>query len=111
MGNCLNRREKKYCQSRFGRIAIADDQAFKAKTHGFFISPYRQDLMARAGVSDVYSESKELLQLFLCSEVATTPVFRVTNALGEAVEDQQEQAIRHEELPEGEVVYARWTAA
>ena len=36
--------------------------------------------MARAGVSDVYSESNDLLQLFLCIEVATTQVFRVTNA-------------------------------
>lgn len=62
--------------------------------------------MARAGVSDVYSESNDLLQRFLCIEVATTPVFRVTHALGEALEDQQEQAIRPEELPEGEVVYA-----
>lgn len=106
MGNCLNRREKKYCQSRFGRIAIADDPAFQAKTHGFFISPYLQDLMTRAGVSDVYSESNDRLQRFLGIEVATTPVFRVTNALGEALEDQQEQAIRHEALPEGEGVYA-----
>jgi hypothetical protein len=62
--------------------------------------------MARAEVSDVYSESNDLLQLFLCIEVATTLVFRVTNALGEALEDRQAQAIRHEELPEGEVVYA-----
>ena len=59
--------------------------------------------MARAGISDVYSESNDLLQGFLCIEVATTRVFRVTNALGEALEDQQEQAIRHEALPEGEV--------
>ena len=106
LGNYLNRCEKKYCQSRFGRIAIADDHVFKAKTHGFFISPYLQDLMARAGVSDVYSESNDLLRMFLCIEVATTQVFRVTNALGEALEDQQEQAIQHAALPEGEVVYA-----
>ena len=79
---------------------------FQAKTHGFFISPYLQDLMARAGVSDGYSESNDLLQRFLCIEVATTQVFRVTNALGEALEDQQEQAIPHETLPAGEVVYA-----
>ena len=57
--------------------------------------------MARAGISDVYSESNDLLQGFLCIEVATTQVFRVTNALGEALEDQQEQAIRHEALSEG----------
>ena len=62
--------------------------------------------MARAGVSDVYSESNDLLQMFLCIEVVTTQVFRVTHAVGEALEDQQEQAIRHKELPEGEVVYA-----
>lgn len=62
--------------------------------------------MARAGVSDVYSESNDLLQRFLGIEVATTQVFRVTNALGEALEDQQEPAIRHEEWPEGEVGYA-----
>ena len=99
-------RKIKYGQSRFGRIAIADDHAFQAKTHGFFISPYLQDLMARAGVSDVYSESNDLLQMFLGIEVATTPVFRVTNALGEALEDPQEQAIQHEEWPEGEGVYA-----
>jgi len=62
--------------------------------------------MARAGVSDVYRESNDLLQMFLCIEVATTPVFRVTHALGEALEVQQEQSIPHEALPEGEVVYA-----
>ena len=32
---------KKCCQSRFGRIAIADDPAFNGKPHGFFISPHR----------------------------------------------------------------------
>lgn len=79
---------------------------FQAKTHGFFISPYLQDLMARAGVSEVYSESNDLLQIFLCIKVATTQVFRVTNALGEALEDQQERAIPQEALPEGEVGYA-----
>jgi hypothetical protein len=62
--------------------------------------------MARAGISDVYSESNELLPRFLCIEVATTQVFRVTHALGEAVEDPQEQAIQHEALPAGEGVYA-----
>ena len=67
--------------------------------------------MARAGVSDVYSESNDLLQLFLCIEVATTQVFRVTNALGEALEDQQEQAIPQEELPEARWCTPRWMAA
>ena len=62
--------------------------------------------MARAGVSDACGESNDLLQRFPGIEVATTQVFRVTNTWGEAWEDRQEPAIRHEALPEGALVYA-----
>lgn len=62
--------------------------------------------MARAGVAEVYTEAQELLEQLLCIEVSRTQVYRVTHHLGEQLETGQTEAIIHEPLVEGDVVYA-----
>ncbi len=75
--------KKNTCQTRFGKIEIAHNHRFKAKTNGFFITPYLQELMALAGVSDVYSAGNDLLKAFLGIDLSVSQVYRVTNLLGE----------------------------
>lgn len=70
------------------------------------MSPYLQDLMARAGVSDVYSEAHELLEEVLCIPLSRTQMFRVTDRLGEQLESQQTVPAEVPELSDDEVVYA-----
>jgi hypothetical protein len=83
---------------------VSDSHRYEAKTNGFFISPYLQHLMARAGVSEVYSEADQLLETLLGVRCSRSQVFRVTHALGEALEDQP-VAVPTLRLENNEVVY------
>jgi len=62
-------------------------------------------MMARAGVSDVYSEAYELLEQMLCIPFSRTQMFRVTDNLGEQLEAEQNTRIDVPELAADEVVY------
>lgn len=101
----LPHHEKNSCLSRFGGIEIAKIHRFPAKVQGFFISPYLQAMMARAGVSDVYSEAYELLEQMLCIRFSRTQMFRVTDNLGEQLEAEQCVQVDVSELDADEVVY------
>ena len=61
--------------------------------------------MARAGVSDVYSESHELLEQLLCIDLSRTQIFRVTHRLGEHLEGQPTLPVEPPPLADDEVVY------
>ena len=74
-------------------IELSAVHRYKAKTNGFFISPYLQHLLVRTGVSEVYSEADQLLETLLGVKLSRSQVFRVTTALGDALED------RHASLP------------
>ncbi|MEZ5591638.1 MAG: hypothetical protein R3F53_13360 [Gammaproteobacteria bacterium] len=69
-------------------MAFSARHRYQAKTNGFFISPYLQHLMARAGVSEVYSEARSVAGDAVGRAVSHSQVFRVTSALGEALETQ-----------------------
>lgn len=62
-------------------------------------------MMARAGVSDVYSEAYELLEQMLCIRFSRTQMFRVTDNLGEQLETEQETLADVPELEAEEIVY------
>ncbi len=96
---------KNGCLSCFGSIEVAKAHRFPSKVQGFFISPYLQSLMARAGASDVYSEAHELLEQMLCIQFSRTQMFRVTDSLGEQLEAKQTSPADVPELSEDEVVY------
>lgn len=74
--------------------------------NGFFISPYLQELMAIAGVSDVYSASSKILNAFLGIDIALSQVYRVTNLLGEQLTPDLAQPLSHPPLQAQEVIYA-----
>lgn len=61
--------------------------------------------MARAGVSEVYSESHELLEHLLCIDLSRTQIFRVTHRLGAQLEGQQTLPVELPPLADDEVVY------
>lgn len=61
--------------------------------------------MARAGVSEVYTESHELLEQMLCIDLSRTQVFRVTHQLGEQLESAQAVPVEQPPLANHEVVY------
>ena len=98
--------KKNNCQTRFGQIEVAHSHRFKAKTNGFFIIPYLQELMALAGVSDVYSASSNLFRAFLQIDVSPSQVYRVSTVLGHQITLDLQQDVAHPELVNDEVVYA-----
>lgn len=87
-------------------IEIAHSHRFKAKTNGFFITPHLQELMARAGVSDVYSASNDLLEAFLGVPISLSQVYRVTHLLGEQLTTQLLEPVDHPPLTPDEIIYA-----
>ena len=98
--------KKNNCQTRFGQIEVAHSHRFKAKTNGFFITPYLQELMALAGVSDVYSASSNLFRAFLQIDVSPSQVYRVSTVLGHQITLDLQQDVAHPELVKDELVYA-----
>lgn len=62
--------------------------------------------MALAGVSDVYSQSNDLLKAFLCINISESQVYRVTDYLGQLTSDHVTTEIKHPQLAEQERVYA-----
>ena len=62
MGQAPENPQKKNCRTRFGTIELGHNHRFKPKVNGFFISPHLQNLMALAGVSDVYSAASAVRQ-------------------------------------------------
>jgi hypothetical protein len=52
---------------------------------GTRVSPYLQELLVLAGVSDVYAAAPALLERLLRIAVSTSTVYRVTRAVGEAL--------------------------
>lgn len=59
--------------------------------------------MARAGASEVYSESHELLEQLLCIDLSRTQVFRVTHQLGEPLELEQTAVVKPPSLAANEI--------
>jgi hypothetical protein len=87
-------------------VEIAHSHRFKAKTNGFFITPHLQELMARAGVSDVYSASNDLLEAFLGIPISLSQVYRVTHLLGEQLSSQLLDPVDHPLITPDEIIYA-----
>ena len=74
--------------------------------NGFFISPHLQNLMALAGVSDVYSASNDVFRAFLGIEVSGSQVYRVSNVLGNQIDLDLQKDVVHPDLVDQEVIYA-----
>jgi hypothetical protein len=85
---------------------LSKNHRFEAKCNGFFISPYLQNLMALAGVSDVYSKSNDLLNAFLGINISESQVYRVTDYIGKSVASEVMVHIEHPTLNTDERVYA-----
>lgn len=62
--------------------------------------------MALTGISEVYSQADALLERLLCISVARTQIYRVTDALGVALEDKQTEVHPVVPLAKNEWVYA-----
>lgn len=97
--------KKNRCQTRFGQVELAHSHRFKAKTNGFFITPYLQELMALAGASDVYSASNDLFKAFLGMDISATQIYRVSSLLGHQIELDLQQPVQHPDVAENEVIY------
>jgi hypothetical protein len=72
----------------------------------FSISPYLQNLMAWAGVSDVYSKSNDLLNAFLEINISESQVYRVTDRIGNQLIPDLMEEISHPQLEGNQRVYA-----
>ena len=62
--------------------------------------------MARAGVSDVYSASNDLLEAFLGTPIALSQVYRVTHLLGEQLTTPLLDPADHPPIVPDEIIYA-----
>jgi len=62
--------------------------------------------MARAGASDVYSASNDLLNAFLGIQIASSQVYRVTNLMGEQLTPDLRQQVHQPPVADQEVIYA-----
>ncbi len=70
------------------------------------MSPYLQELSVYAGHLDVYEKGAEVLGKFLRVRAHATTVYRITRALGAAIEASLYDAAQEMTLPKGETVYA-----
>lgn len=61
--------------------------------------------MSLAGISEVYSIADDLLERLLCIRVSRAQIYRVTDKLGETLEDKQTEVFPHAPLCEDEYVY------
>jgi hypothetical protein len=62
--------------------------------HGFGISPYLQELMTYAGHLECYAKSEEILEKFTQVKVSSSQVYRVTDCVGESLEEEEKRAER-----------------
>lgn len=103
---------KKKVQTRFGKISISDSHVYSEALNGYRISAYLQERMAYAGCSDVYSSSNDLINKFLCIEVNSMQVWRVTNTWGEQSENIVDASVAEEVVCSAQdVVYAELDGA
>lgn len=75
-------------QSRYGQVQVADTHSYSEAVQGFRISPYLQELMVFAGMSEVYSAGNVLLERLLRISVSASSVYRVTVATAEALPEE-----------------------
>jgi hypothetical protein len=108
----VSERKKKKVQTRFGKIKISESHAYSSALNGYRISAYLQERMAYAGCSDVYSQSNELINKFLCIETNSMQVWRVTDTWGEQSENVVDVAAAKELVVAAQdVVYAELDGA
>lgn len=99
--------EKKIKQlTRFGKISINNKHPFSKAVNGFQISPRMQELMVYAGQLDSYERCNEIISEFINIEVSVAQVYRLTDAYGKAVEQNNKECTLTPVKKE-EVLYAQ----
>jgi hypothetical protein len=93
--------------TRFGKISISKAHDFSKAINGFQISPRMQELMVYAGQLDSYERGNEVIGQFTGIQVSTAQVYRLTDAYGEAIEPQVNEAPTLTPLRKDEVVYVQ----
>lgn len=64
------------------------------RKNGFGISPYMQELMVYAGHLECYEKCNEILEHFLSIRVNPSQVYRVTTAISESLQSEEERGER-----------------
>lgn len=99
-------KQKKHLSNPLGKVELAKNYRFEAKCNGFFISPCLHNLIALAGVSDVYSKSNDLLNAFLEITISENQVYRVTDCIGNQLTPDLMEEVAYPVLAQGQRVYA-----
>ena len=74
--------------TKYGEVTIVKSNPYIDNTiNGFGISPLVMELMTYTGHMDCYGRSNEIIKRFLSIDVSPSQVYRVTDAVSEALED------------------------
>src|SRR3954470_13846714 len=96
--------------TRFGKISIHKKHPFSKAANGFQISPRMQELMVYAGQLDCYERCNEVIGELINIEVSVAQVYRLTDAYGKAVAQEEEEVNKERTLApikQQEVLYAQ----
>ena len=95
--------------TRYGKISISNKHPFSKAVNGFQISPRMQELMVYAGQLDSYERCNEVIGEFINIEVSVAQVYRLTDAYGKAVVQEEEVNKERTLAPvkQEEVLYAQ----
>lgn len=96
--------------TRFGKISINKEHLFSKALNGFQISPRMQELMVYAGQLDSYERCNEVIGELINIEVSVAQVYRLTDAYGKAVAQEEEEVNKERTLApvkQEEVLYAQ----
>lgn len=102
---CRRTDEKKKIKTRYGKIQIANSEAFSQHPNGFGISPFLQEKLVFLGQLEVYDQAAQVAQTLLGLSISSSQIYRLTNHYGAAIEADLNQPMAAE--PPRGVVYAQ----
>ncbi|MDR1021986.1 MAG: UPF0236 family protein [Prevotellaceae bacterium] len=89
------RDRRKKTLTKFGEITVSKSHPYmQGVVNGFSISPLMQELITYAGHLECYAKSEEILEKFTQVKVSPSQVYRVTDCVGESLEEEEKQAER-----------------
>lgn len=84
--------KKNSCRTRYGKIEIAKSHAFSKPVLGSRTSPLLQEKLALLGIENVFKGVPAIVESLLGIAVNESQVYRITQAVGEAVDKQALQS-------------------
>jgi len=97
-------------RTKYGKIDIANSEAFSAHRSGFRMSPFLQEKLLYLGQEGTYEEASEATKHLLGLEVSPTQIYRLVHHYGQSIEADLQQTVVESDPAQkplvNEVVYA-----